>query len=318
MTLTLRIATRDWDYLTPLLLGDIMSKKLDLRITRVGTLPGDLAGSAEFDAAEMSFSRYTSAMAAGNREIIGIPCFIMRGFRHRCIITAENSPIEHLPQLKGKRIGVTGWRDSGNTWTRAALRREGVGVEDAFWIAGRLTAEHPITDRLDGFGRPGRIETDPAERPMMEMLRSGDLDAVFTPFMPDGFFSAGSGFRQLLRDFRAAEAAYYGDVGYVPAHHIIGIKADFVRKNPWLIEEVTRLVDESQAMWTAKRRKYAETSPFVLEELVFAARALRPDWNDSGLAQNRRMIADFADEMHVQGILPHRLTVEQMFPGMAA
>ena len=31
-------------------------------------------------------------------------------------------------------------------------------MEDAFWIAGRLTGEHPITDRLDGFGRPGRIE----------------------------------------------------------------------------------------------------------------------------------------------------------------
>lgn len=318
MAVTLRIATRDWDYLTPLLLGDITSKHLDLQITRVGTLLNDLAGAPEFDAAEMSFSRYSSAMANGETEVIGIPCFIMRGFRHRCIITTEESPLETLADLKGKRIGVTGWRDSGNTWTRAALRRAGVGVEDAFWLAGRLTAEHPITDRLDGFGRPGRIESDPAERPMMDMLRSGDLDAVFTPFMPNGYFANGSGFRQVVRDFRAAEAAYYADVGYVPAHHLVGIKADVARANPWVIEELTRLIDESQVMWTAKRRKYAETSPFVLEELIYAARALKPDWNDSGREQNRAMIAGFAEELHVQGILRNPISVEQLFPGLAA
>lgn len=317
MTVTLRIATRDWDYLTPLLLGDLASPKLDLKITRVGTLLGDLAGSAEFDAAEMSFSRYTSLMASGNRDIIGIPCFIMRGFRHRCIITTQNSPIEDLAGLRGKRIGVTGWRDSGNTWTRAALRREGVGIEDAFWIAGRLTAEHPITDRLDGFGRPGRIEADAAERPMVDMLKAGDLDAIFTPFMPNGFFGHGAGMRQVLRDFRTAETAYYAAVGYVPAHHIIGIKAEVARKNPWILEELTRLIDESQVIWTNKRRKYADTSPFVLDELIFAARALKPDWNDGGLARNHRMISDFAEEMHVQGILPRRLTVEDMFPGLS-
>jgi len=318
VTVTLRIATRDWDYLTPLLLGDITSKHLDLKITRVSTLLNDLPGSSEFDAAEMSFSRYSSAMAGGQGDVIGIPCFIMRGFRHRCIITTEESPLETLADLKGKRIGVTGWRDSGNTWTRAALRRAGVGVEDAFWLAGRLTAEHPITDRLDGFGRPGRIESDPAERPMMDMLRNGDLDAVFTPFMPNGYFANGSGFRQVVRDFRAAEAAYYADVGYVPAHHLVGIKADIARANPWIVEELTRLIDESQVMWTAKRRKYAETSPFVLEELIYAARMLKPDWNDSGREQNRAMIAGFAEELHVQGILRTPISVEQLFPGLAA
>jgi len=318
MTVTLRIATRDWDYLTPLLLGDVTSPHLDLRITRVGTLLNDLAGSKDFDATEMSFSRYASLMAGGGGGILGIPCFIMRGFRHRCIITTENSPVETLAGLRGKRIGVTGWRDSGNTWTRAALRREGVGVEDAFWIAGRLTAEHPITDRLDGFGRPGRIESDPAERPMMEMLASGDLDAVFTPFMPDGYFGRSARFRQVLRDFRAAERAYYDDVGYVPAHHIVAVKAEVAEAHPWIAEELTRMIDESQRIWTAKRRKYAETSPFMLEELIYAARALDNDWNDSGLGKNRRMIADFAEELHVQGILAKPISVEALFPGFSA
>ncbi|WP_406855470.1 nitrate ABC transporter substrate-binding protein [Alsobacter sp. KACC 23698] len=318
MTVTLRIATRDWDYLTPLLLRDVVSDRLELQITRVATLLASFSTTEEFDAAELSFSRHASAMTQGEANYVGLPCFIMRGFRHRCVITREASPLERLSQLKGKRIGVTGWRDSGNTWTRAALRREGVGVEDAFWIAGRLTAQHPIVDRLDGFGRPGLIETDPAERPMMEMLAKGDLDAVFTPFMPDGFFARGSGFRPLLRDFRGAECAYYDDVGYVPAHHLLGVKTAILREHPWIADELSSLVDESQRVWTAKRRKYAETSPFVLEELLFAGRSLAPDWNDSGLEQNARMIADFGVELHQQGILPKPVGVETLFPGLKA
>lgn len=319
MRVPIKIATRDWDYLTPLILGDVTSERIDLQVDRVGTLIPDLATSDVYDAAEMSFSRYTSAMAAGEDEaVVGIPCFIMRGFRHRCIITTEASPMTKLSDLAGKRIGVTGWRDSGNTWTRAALRREGVGVEDAYWFAGRLTANHPIVDRLDGFGRPGRIEAAPGERPMMELLAEGELDAIFTPFMPDGYFENGSGFRQLLPDFPVAEKAYFDEVGYVPGMHIVAVKANLAERHPWLPGELARVVDESQRLWTSKRRKYAETTPWVFDELLRSARELPPTWNDSGLEANSRMIEGFIIELREQGILHTRLTPQSLFPFEAA
>jgi 4,5-dihydroxyphthalate decarboxylase len=317
MPVSLRIATRDWDYLTPLLLGDVVSKHITFTIERVGTLIPDLATDPRYDAAEVSFSRYVSLMAAGTDKIVGVPCFLMRGFRHRCIITTEDSPLEHVAQLKGKRIGVTGWRDSGNSWTRTILRRDGVGIDDVFWIAGRLTAEHPIVDRLDGFGRPGRIEAAPGERPMMELLQDGELDAVFTPFMPNGYFGGNSGFRQLIRDFRGAERRYFEEVGYVPGIHVLNVKAAVAQQHPWLTEELTRLFDDSQRLWTAKRRKYAETSPWIIEELLLAARDLSPSWNDSGLDINRKMIEDFLRELHEQGILERPLAVEALFPFQA-
>lgn len=314
MSVPIRIATRDWDYLTPLILGDVFSERIDLQVDRVGSLIPDLAGSDVYDAAEVSFSRYTSAMAEGIDAVVGISCFIMRGFRHRCIITTEASPLTRLSDLAGKRIGVTGWRDSGNTWTRAALRREGVGVEEAFWIAGRLTAAHPIVDRLDGFGRPGRIEAAPGERPMMELLADGELDAVFTPFMPDGYFENGSGFRQLLPDFPAAEKAYFDQVGYVPGMHIVAVKAKLAEQHPWLPGELARLVDESQRAWTSKRRKYAETTPWIFDELLRSARDLPSGWNDSGLEANSAMIGDFITELREQGVLKSDLTPQSLFP----
>ena len=176
MTVTLRLALRDWDYMTPLILGDVSSPRLDVKVDRVGTLVSSVANEAAYDAAETSFSRYAQMRHDGDESVIGMPNFIMRGFRHRCIITSKASSIRQLSDLAGKKIGVTGWRDSGNTWTRAAIRREGVGVEDAMWYAGRLTEAHPITDRLDGFGRPGRIEAAPGERPICLLYTSDAAD----------------------------------------------------------------------------------------------------------------------------------------------
>lgn len=313
MPLNLRLALRDWDYITPLVLGDVSSHKLDIKVDRVGTLLSHLGKSDHYDVAEMSFSRYAQLRIDGDESVVGIPNFIMRGFRHRCIITRKDGPITELRQLAGKRIGVTGWRDSGNTWTRAALRREGVGVEDAMWYAGRLTEAHPIVDRLDGFGRAGRIEAAPGERPMVDLLKEGFLDAIFTPFMPDGYFGGGSPFRQVLSDFRGAERQYFDDVGYVPGMHLIGIKAGIVAQNPWVIEELSKLIDESQRMWLSKRRKYADTTPFMMDELLKSATELPVGWESSGFAVNRKMIADFASELHVQGILPQLMTPEHLF-----
>lgn len=313
MTLRLKIALRDWDYMTPLVLGDVTSDKLDLEVDRIGTLVSHVGKDPDHDAAEMSFSRYSQLRHDGDDSVVGIPNFIMRGFRHRCIMTMADSDITTLGQLKGKRIGVTGWRDSGNTWTRAAIRREGVEVMDAMWYAGRLTEAHPITDRLDGFGQPGLIEACPGEKPMVDLLRDGGLDAIFTPFMPNGYFEPGSPYRQVLSDFRSEERRYFDEVGYVPGMHLIGIKAEIVADNPWVIAEVSRLIDESQKMWTEKRRKYAETTPWMFDEVLKTSRELPKGWDASGFAVNRKMIDDFARELHAQGIMKRHMTPEELF-----
>ncbi|MEI4488288.1 nitrate ABC transporter substrate-binding protein [Frigidibacter sp. MR17.14] len=313
MTLTLRLALRDWDYMTPLVLGEVTSDRLKVEVDRVGTLVGHIGRDPDHDAAEMSFSRYTQMRLDSDDSVTGIPNFIMRGFRNRCVITRTDGPTS-FAALKGARIGVTGWRDSGNTWTRAVVARDGVGVEDAFWYAGRLTEAHPVTDRLDGFGRPGRIEACPGERPMVELLKEGFLDAVFTPFMPAGFFAPNSGMRQVQQDFRAAEKAYLDEVGYVPGMHLIGIKSEIVAAHPWVMEELSTMIDRSQAIWDEKRQKYAETTPWMFDELRRCKQDLPAGWTDSGIAANEKMINDFARELHVQGIAPRQLSVAELFP----
>ena len=104
MPLSLRLALRDWDYMTPLVLGDVSSPKLDIKVDRVGTLLSHVGKSDDYDVAEMSFSRYTQLRIDGDESVVGIPNFIMRGFRHRCIITRKDGPITELGQLAADHV----------------------------------------------------------------------------------------------------------------------------------------------------------------------------------------------------------------------
>ncbi|MGP9434020.1 nitrate ABC transporter substrate-binding protein [Ewingella sp. AOP8-B2-18] len=317
MALTIRLAVRDWDYFTPLALGDIKPEGFNLEIDRVGTLVDDLATSADYQAGEVSFSRYAQGRARGEQDLLGIPHFLMRGFRQRCIITRQDSPLTELCQLKGKRIGLTGWQDSGNTWTRTVLALEGVQIEDARWYVGRLTEQHPIVDRLAGFGQPGRIEAVPEERPMMELLQEGWLDAVFTPFMPEGFFKPDSGFRQFQPDFRQAELDYFNRVGYVPGIHLLAIKPALAAEHPWLPQALSDIIERSYHVWMEKRAKYADTTPWLLDDLRRTVVDLPADWNANGYAANEQMINDFGAELHRQNLTAQRLTAADLFPHFA-
>lgn len=315
--LTIRLAVRDWDYFTPLALGDVRPQGFTLAIDRVGTLADDLGHSAEYDAGEVSFSRYAQGRAKGESSLAGLPHFLMRGFRQRCIITTAESPLTDVAHLAGKKIGLTGWQDSGNSWTRAILREAGVGIPDAHWYVGRLTGRHPIVDRLGGFGHPGLIEAMPGETPMIDALNSGMLDAVFTPFMPEGFFSAGSGLRQLQPDFRQAEIDYFRRTGYVPGMHLLAVKSTVAREYPWLPQALSEVIDESARVWQQKREKYADTTPWLLDEIRQTLQVLPANWNANGLAANERMITDFGRELFEQGITARCLTPAELFPPTA-
>nr|WP_321457285.1 nitrate ABC transporter substrate-binding protein [uncultured Cohaesibacter sp.] len=314
MTLEIRLAARDWDYMTPLALGEISSPRLEVKLERLQSLPDSLSDETPYNAFETSFSRHLSAVEAGNHKNTAVPQFLMRGFRHQCIITRKDSPLTTIDSLRGKRIGVTGWRDSGNVWTRLILRSKGINTDDAKWYAGRLTQAHPIQDRLDGFGRPGVIEAMPEEEPMMDALERGWLDAVFTPFMPKGFFEKDSKFRHLLSDLSGSQADYFNTVGYVPGIHILTMSTALLEENPWAAQELSDLLDKSREVWMQKRIRYADTTPFFMSDLIETANLLPSGWGDSGIEANQKMICDFIDEMYDQAILGRHIKIDEVFP----
>jgi 4,5-dihydroxyphthalate decarboxylase len=135
--------------------------------------------------------------------------------------------------------------------------------------------------------------------------------------MPTGFFERDSKFRHFLPDLHGAELTYFNEVGYVPGIHILGIKAAFAAEHPWLAQELSELLDESQRVWLEKRRRYADTTPWIIDELGRCGRDLPREWNASGLEPNRRMIADFLAEIRKQSLADADLTPDALFPAVS-
>lgn len=309
-----RIALRDWDWLKPWSHGEVDSSVLSdlgftLRVDALNTVV-DLSSSEIYAGAEGSLSRYVQAVEDGSNTLAVLPHLLMQGFRHRCIIVAADSTFESPRQLIDGRIGITGWRDSGNVWTRAALADGGLEIEDARWYAGRLTADHPEVDRLDGHHRPGRIEAITG-KPMVDRLTDGELDAVLTPFMPPGFYSKPSRFRPLYRDVRSTEQAWAAARGYVPGHHILTFKESVA---PEIQLAVSQVLTQSKRQWEEKRRKYAETTAWTAVDFWDEAQRLPEDWDRPGLSHQAPMLEGFVRESVKQGLLSRTIPLRDLFP----
>ena len=110
---------------------------------------------------------------------------------------------------------------------------------------------------------------------------------------------------------------YFADVGYVPGMHVLGLKPAVVEAHPWLPGKLSALFDESTRMWLMKREKYADTTPWMIDELARCARDLPRGWDANGLERNVPMIEDFATELHGQGVLDRKLTAAELFPHAA-
>ena len=316
MTIHLRLKTRDWDFWTPILLNDIHSENLDLELIRVQSLPDNFAQEDDCDAAEMSLSRYAMRRNTGDdQNIVGIPFFIMRGFRNRCILTLQNSPLKTIEDLKGKRIGLSGWQDSGNTWTRALLLEAGVPMESIQWTLSRMTDSDPIDfERGDGFVDNRLVFQDPQETPLVDLLKEHKIDAIFQAFMPAHYYDKDFGLRQLQTDFVSQEKKWFSRWGFVPGIHLLAMKEDYVNKHPEAPSLLVHHLRASQLMWLAKRRKYFETTPWLIESLIEMAKSLPTDWDPIGFEANRKMLDEFARQQYLQKLTSVQRDADFLFP----
>ncbi|MGH3502610.1 MAG: hypothetical protein ACRDQA_17225 [Nocardioidaceae bacterium] len=293
----------------PLFTDAVRPTRFDLRLEQCDETPS-LLDSSEFDGAETSFSRYVLARGRGDDRLVGVPAFVMRSFRHRCLLVRRDSDIEDLVQLKGARIGLTGWPDSGNTWTRAVLRRAGVNLDDVQWHLGRVSDGDQPKQRNQA-ALPHNVEVVRTGQSLLELLGTRSLDAIMSPFTPAELPS--SGFRHLLPDLAASERKYFDEVGYVPGIHVIALRQELASTYPWLPAALLEVLEESKHVWLAERRRYADTTPWQLQDILRTEEVFGADWMPYGLGPNEPMVADFCQELHEQGISPQRIDPVTVF-----
>src|ERR1700752_3708893 len=189
----------------------------------------------EFDVSELSFSSYLRTTAAGNSPYIGIPAFVSRIFRHSGIYIRTDAGIKKPEDLRGKRIGVPEYQITAVVWMRGMMQHEyGVKPSDIKWRSGgqEQAGRHERTPLRP---IPG-LDLQPIgdDQTLVDMLRKGELDALFTARAPSSFVHGEPHIARLFPDTRAAEMAYYKKTGMFPIMHLIGIRKSLVERHPWL------------------------------------------------------------------------------------
>jgi len=255
----------------PLVDGSVKPENIDLEVVTVegGMLFFRNLQYDEFDASEMSISETLLAKERGNGsrwDWSALPVFLSRG--HFClgVLVNTSSGIEHLGDLKGKRIGVPDYDMTAALWMRCAMKDlYGIEASDNVWYNGRTKEfSHGGPLGLGEDGPPGVthhwLEPD---QYLDQMLDRGELDAaVFSPgtgLAPENTVSmdqyggtpltGNPRIRPLLDDGgRAVVGEFYRKTGAFMANHHVIVQNRILRDNPWAAMALFKTFQELKEM----------------------------------------------------------------------
>ncbi len=308
--LALTVVIKDYDYVTPLLLGEQVADGIDLTLDRKSGIAH--TEDAGVMAGETSFSRYLIRLSEGDRSMVGIPFFCYHGFRQRCFFVKRGSGLKSFKDLQGKRIGTNAWPDTGNTWSRAAVREQGVQIENIQWFVGRVDETSATKPPLKG-DEPAYVHAAPQGSYLRDLLIVGELDALMCPLPPKGFYDADSPVIRLFPDFRKEEMDYYGRTGIYPGHHILVVKRELFDKEPWVVCSLLDAFDRAKLQWNRTRAIWAEFSPWQQADIEEAMSIIGPDWHPSGVEANRKMIQALCEEEYAQHLVRQPIDSKMAF-----
>ncbi len=262
----------------------------------------------EWDVSEMSFGKVVSMMSEERPEIIALPVFLSRVFRHSAIYLGKNSTIRTPKDLEGRRVGIPEWAQTAGLYVRGLLQHEyGVDLARISWYRA-------------GLHEPGRVEkvelrlphgiriTARPDRTLVDLLAKGELDAVISARALDA--------PRLFEDYRAVEREYWKTTRIFPIMHVLVLRKNVYERDRWVAMNLY------QAFAEAKRASLARVSEFGLSHLPLPwvpdhVRQWREiageDFWPYGVAPNRPTLEAFLQYGFEQGVCLRRLAVEELF-----
>jgi len=256
----------------------------------------------------MSFAKTISLLSQPDPDLVAIPVFPSRVFRHSAIYVGRNGGIKGPKDLEGRKVGIPEWAQTAGIYVRGLLRH-GYGVDLAriAWVQA-------------GVHQPGRIEKVKLELPrgvritavpdksLAQMLAGGELDAVISARDPGG--------ERLFKDYISLEADYFKKTRIFPIMHVMVLRRAVYERDRWIAMNLLKAFEE------AKRRSQARLVEIGLSHvpmpwLAEHARRWRElageDFWPYGIEANRATLEAFTQYAHEQGVSARRLQVEELF-----
>jgi 4,5-dihydroxyphthalate decarboxylase len=196
----------------------------------------------------------------------------------------------------------------------------GVRDSDMQWFLGGLnTSTEPPLLPLQ---LPERIRLQVLQtgQTLEGMLAAGELDALFSIYIPKLFLDGSPRIARLFPDFKAVEQDYYRRTRIFPIMHVIVVREDVHREHPWVAKSLYRAF--CQARDLAVNGLYDTDAlrlalPWLLDHVEEAWRVFGQDFWAYGLEPNRPAFTAIGRYVHEQGLSPRVVGPEELFVEVA-
>lgn len=316
--LTLTLACGAYDRTEALRTGQVKPEGLDLTYIPVTSPPEIFTRMIEmghFDASEMSLSSYLQLRAHGHDDLIALPIFPSRVFRHGFIFVRDD--ITEPKDLNGKVIGVPEYWQTAAVWIRGILAHQyGVNLDSVTWREGGVDVplsheEHIARKNMMGF-RPELIDEG---RSLNGELAAGNIDAAIGARKPDCVGKV-PGVRRLFPNYREEEGNYFKETGIFPIMHTLVMRHELYERHRWIAESLYKAFTESKQLCLEQMRftgtiKY--TLPWLFSDLEEIDDIFGGDPWPYGFEPNRHVLETFASYLHEQHFVENPIQIGDYF-----
>lgn len=317
--LKLNLACLDYDRVRPLMDGRVQAHGIDLNILPMRpreTFPRMLERQ-EFEASELSLASYTILKGKDDKRFVSIPVALSKLFRHSCIYVREGSGIKSPADLKGKRVGTTQYGSTAVVFMKGLMQDEyGVRPEDMHWFMGGLEA--PVQNPLLPLKLPDKIKLEFLKTgvTLEDMMEKGELDALFSIYLPPSFLRGDKHIKRLFPEYKKAEQAYYKKTRIFPIMHTVVLRRDIHEANPWAARNLFAAFQAAKDL--AIDGLYDTdalhlTLPFLLDHIEENWRTFGEDFWAYGYDANKATLEAVGRWVFDQGLSPRIVRPEEIF-----
>ena len=260
----------------------------------------------EWQACEMSFGKVVSLMSEARPDIVALPVFLSRMFRHSAIYARPD--IKTPRDLAGRRVGIPEWAQTAGIYVRGMLAHEyGVDLASIRWFQAGVLQPGRV-EKVELRLPPGvKIEPRP-QATLVEMLAKGELDAVISAHVVPG--------RRLFEDFAPLELEYFRKTRIFPIMHVLVLKREPYERDRWIAMNLFAAFEEAKQRSLARLAEIKVSHvalPWVSEHVKRWREAIGEDYWPYGVEPNRPTLEAFFQYAHEQGVAKKRLRMEDVF-----
>lgn len=236
----------------------------------------------EFDVSELAIMTYLQAKAYG-KPLVLIPAVVRGKFQHESIVSRAAQPLAPR-DLEGRRVGIRAYSVTTVGWVCGILQNDyGVNLDRIQWV----TLEDP---HVAEYRDPPSAIRAAAGKQLMPMLLEGEVDAIVTT----GKDLKDPRVKFVIPDPDRAAQSWYERYHAVPINHMVCVKQSTLAANPWVAEEVFRLLAESKKQAGLPKAGEIDRLPF-------------------GLERNRKSLELIIRYAVQQGLIPRAFEVDELF-----